>query len=45
MATQPTYAGDGNNIIDEQMDPAQFGICCAGIVSLGSVMDWQGLFY
>jgi len=35
----------GNNIFDEQPDPAEFGICCDGIVSTGSLMDWQGPFY
>ena len=35
----------GNNIFDEQPDPAEFGICCGGIVSTSSLMDWQGPFY
>ncbi len=30
---------------DKQPDPAEFGICCGGIVPLGSVMDWQGPNY
>jgi len=35
----------GNNVFDQQPDPAEFGNCCGIIVNLGSVMDWQGPFY
>jgi len=35
----------GNNIFDKQPDPAEFRICCGGIINPGSLMDWQGPFY
>lgn len=35
----------GTNIFDEQPAPAEFEICCGGIVRFDTVMDWQGPFY
>jgi iron complex outermembrane receptor protein len=35
----------GNNLFDEQPDPAEFGVCCGLIVRTSSLIDWQGPYY
>ncbi len=35
----------GNNVFDEQPDPAEFGACCGFVVFRSSLMDWQGPYY
>ena len=35
----------GNNVFDEQPQPADFGVCCGLIVRTSTLIDWQGPFW
>ena len=35
----------GNNIFDEQPDPAEFGVCCGVVIRYSALVDWQGPYY
>jgi iron complex outermembrane receptor protein len=35
----------GNNVFDQQPDPAEFGVCCGVVVRFSSLVDWQGPYY
>ena len=35
----------GNNVFDEQPEPAEFGVCCGLVVRTGTLIDWQGPFW
>ena len=35
----------GNNIFDQQPEPAEFNVCCGLVVRTSSLVDWQGPYY